>query len=119
MMRRRLSPPWFATGAETDNSCEATKLADGLPPRRSRVLAINNPIIASGRPRKMSAMKAPTIMFSTRTPEFAFFPLHFYRRLVEQKITQATDRKARGTPAGPHNSAATPFRVEGVDGPIA
>jgi hypothetical protein len=57
-------------------------------------------------------------MFSTRTPEFAFFPLHFYRRLVEQKITQATDRKARGTPAGPHNSAATPFRVEGDDGPI-
>jgi hypothetical protein len=84
MMRRRRSEPWFVVVAEY--SRENTIRLGGLPPLRSRVLAINNPMIASGKPKKIRAKKAPTTMFSTASlPTWLFFPLHFNRALVEQK----------------------------------
>jgi hypothetical protein len=43
-------------------------------------------MIASGKPKKIRAKKAPTTMFSTASlPTWLFFPLHFNRALVEQK----------------------------------
>jgi hypothetical protein len=67
-MRRR--SPWLAT--EGASSGDASKPSRGLGLLRSRVLAINSPMIASGRPRKNSATKAPRTMSSTEPPDFAF-----------------------------------------------
>jgi hypothetical protein len=72
MMRRRLSPPWLATEAEAEGCRDAAKSSGGLAPLRSRVLTTKSPIIASGKPRKMSAMEAPITIFSTASPDFAF-----------------------------------------------
>jgi hypothetical protein len=86
MTRRRLSPASFIAVAETVGSGDALNSSGDVGLLRSRMLAINSPIIASGKPRKIKATKAPIAILSTGPPDFAFFPLHFNRPLVEQKV---------------------------------
>jgi hypothetical protein len=50
---------------------------------RSRMLAINNPRIPSGKPMKANATTAPTIISDTTTPTWRFSRLN--QQLVEQK----------------------------------
>jgi hypothetical protein len=71
-MRRRLLLSCLIDEAEVVGSGDALNPSSNLPCLRSRVLAMNSTMIASGRPKTIKATKAPTTKSSTGPPDFAY-----------------------------------------------
>jgi hypothetical protein len=84
-MRRRLLQSCFIAEAEFVGSGDAMNPSSNLPCLRSRVLAMNSPIIASGRPKTIKARRHRPPYQALAPPTSLIFPVRFNRQLVEQK----------------------------------